>query len=325
MPTITAGGATTFCDGGSVALTAASTTTGATYQWLLNGTAITGATSATYTANAAGSYTVVASASGCSSDPSTATTVTVNPAPATPTITVAAGGSTSICQGSSVILNGVSATPGVTYAWFLNSTPITGATSASYTATQAGDYTVTATASGCPSPASAATTVTVNPTPATPTVSLTGNTLTASATTGTYQWYSVAGTTLTPVPGATSATFTPTANGSYTVVVTVNGCESDAAAATPVVLGISSLAPGQHVSIFPNPNAGVFEVQLTGFEKEATIQISNITGQVIATEKVALTANITSRTFNLHGLAKGIYLLKVTSGNNLTYRKVILD
>ena len=79
------------------------------------------------------------------------------------------------------------------------------------------------------------------------------------------------------------------------------------------------------VSIYPNPTAGRFDVKLTGFEKEAVIQIINVTGQVISETKVAITNDVTSKAFNLNGMAKGVYILKVTSGNNLTFRKVILD
>ncbi|MGA1331305.1 MAG: cohesin domain-containing protein, partial [Bacteroidia bacterium] len=55
---ITAAGPTTFCQGGSVVLNA-NTGTGLTYQWALNGSSISGATNASYSASAAGSYTVV--------------------------------------------------------------------------------------------------------------------------------------------------------------------------------------------------------------------------------------------------------------------------
>ncbi len=147
-PTIAAGGATTFCQGGSVTLTGASTTTGATYQWFNNGTAITGATAATYSANAAGSYTVVATAGGCPSAASTATTVTVNPTPTTPTITRL-----------NMVLTS-SATTGATYQWYLNGVAIPGATSQTYTVAANGNYTVVVTTNGCPSLASAATNIT---------------------------------------------------------------------------------------------------------------------------------------------------------------------
>jgi hypothetical protein len=56
--TITPAGPTTFCTGDSVKLQA-DTGTSYTYQWQLGGTAITGATSSSYEAKLAGSYTVV--------------------------------------------------------------------------------------------------------------------------------------------------------------------------------------------------------------------------------------------------------------------------
>ncbi|WP_018341671.1 glycosyl hydrolase [Cytophaga aurantiaca] len=72
---ITANGATTFCQGGSVTLAA---TTGSSYIWK-NGTTTVG-TSATYNATTAGSYTVeVTNANGCKAT-SAATTVNVESA-----------------------------------------------------------------------------------------------------------------------------------------------------------------------------------------------------------------------------------------------------
>jgi hypothetical protein len=68
--TIAAGGSTTFCTGGSVALNA-NTGTGLTYQWKLNSNNITGATSSSYNATAAGSYTCVV-ANSCGGTTSTA-------------------------------------------------------------------------------------------------------------------------------------------------------------------------------------------------------------------------------------------------------------
>lgn len=97
---ITAGGVTTFCQGGSVLLTANSGV-GNTYQWQLNGVNISGATNSTYTASASGNYSVVVTNTGCSAT-SVATAVTVNPLP-TPTIT--AGGPTTFCSGGSVNLS----------------------------------------------------------------------------------------------------------------------------------------------------------------------------------------------------------------------------
>jgi hypothetical protein len=138
--TITASSATTFCQGASVVLTA-NTGAGLSYQWRLNGTNISGATTSSYTANASGSYTVVVTnASACSST-STATVVTVN---ALPTATITPATATTFCQGGSVVLN-ANTGAGLTYQWFNNTVAIGGATSSSYTANASGSYTVVVT------------------------------------------------------------------------------------------------------------------------------------------------------------------------------------
>ncbi|MEP7171131.1 MAG: hypothetical protein ABI855_17315, partial [Bacteroidota bacterium] len=103
---ISANGATTFCQGGSVLLSANS---GNFYLWTPGG-----ATTQTITANSSGSYTVkVTNAGGCTAT-SSPVTVTVNP---NPTATITPGGATTFCQGGNVTLT---ASSGSSYLWFPN-------------------------------------------------------------------------------------------------------------------------------------------------------------------------------------------------------------
>ncbi|MBI5218985.1 MAG: T9SS type A sorting domain-containing protein, partial [Bacteroidia bacterium] len=91
-PTITAGGPTTFCAGGSVTLTSSA---GTSYLWS------NAATTASINVTTAGSYTVqVSDANGCQSAASVATAVTVNTLP-TPAIT----GTLTYCAGSNTTLD----------------------------------------------------------------------------------------------------------------------------------------------------------------------------------------------------------------------------
>jgi hypothetical protein len=140
---IGAGGSTTFCSGGSVTLYAA-TGTGYTWQWIKNGTNISGATANNYTATTAGSYQVkITKNSGACSAWSSPTTVTINNslvATITPT------GPTSFCTGGNVVL-AANTCSGYTYQWQKKDAngvyqPISGATSANYTATTSGWYQV---------------------------------------------------------------------------------------------------------------------------------------------------------------------------------------
>jgi pectate lyase len=305
-PTITSN-ATSFCTGSSLVLTASM---GSSYKWF-EGTTQVG-TANTYTASTAGDYTVeVTNASGCKNT-SAIKTIDVNPLPViTPYAKVDAGawlttttvstceGSTlnlgpqpnlaagwswtgpnnftstlrdpiltnlvianagnyiatytdpngckatsnftvqisnpiatiiapasSFCAGSSLVLT---ASTGTSYKWFEGTTQV--GTSATYTTTTAGAYTVEVTnASGCIS-TSAVTQITMNAVPAAvitaPVTSFcTGSSVVLTASAGTsYKWYNGANQV------GTASSYTATTAGAYTVEVSnANGCKSTSSA-----------------------------------------------------------------------------------------------
>ena len=146
-PTITAGGPTAFCAGGSVTLNSSA---GTSYLWS------TGATTSGITVASSGNYAVqVTNVNGCQSTASVATIVTVNALPPTPTIT--ASGPTTLCAGGSVTLT---SNAGTNYLWS------TGAFTPDIIVTTAGSYTVQVTnVNGCHSAPSATTVVNINALP----------------------------------------------------------------------------------------------------------------------------------------------------------------
>jgi IPT/TIG domain/Carboxypeptidase regulatory-like domain/PKD-like domain len=120
-PTITPGGATTFCQGGSVTLTSSSATGN---QWKLAGSPIGGQTNQTFIANASGSYTVtVTDGNGCSAT-SAPTVVTVNP---NPNATITAP-STVVSGSTGNIASVANAGGGATYNWSITNGTITAGT-----------------------------------------------------------------------------------------------------------------------------------------------------------------------------------------------------
>ena len=145
VATVIPSGATSFCDGGSVTLTASA---GDSYMWS------NGLQTASISVTTAGNYSVqVTNAAGCSAT-SAPFAVTLSPLPVA---TITAGGPLTFCQGGSVALT---AGGGVSYTWS-NST----STAATLTVNTSGVYTVTATdANGCTA-TSAPVTVTVNALP----------------------------------------------------------------------------------------------------------------------------------------------------------------
>jgi len=204
-------------------------------QWFLNGSPISGATGATFTATQNGNYSVkVTNANGCSST-SSSILVQLNTAPVVTTSTAL-----TFCQGGSVVLTSSATTGNV---WHLNNSPISGATAATYSATQSGIYyTVVG------SDTSNRISVTVNAIPATPVISPAGpinlctnqsTNLSVSVPTGGSVAWSLNGSVL----GSSSATLTANSAGTYTAVITQNGCSS-------------SVSNSVNVTINPYPSVG---------------------------------------------------------------------
>lgn len=216
-PTITAQGATTFCEGNSVSLNVG-TIAGASYQWLNNGSPILGANQQSFSAFTSGSYAVLVSTTACAAT-SNAIAVTANPAPVS---TVFANGPTTFCQGNTVLLTGPQV-PGLTYQWINNGNPIAGANADSYTATTSGSYVLSITSSGCVGN-SPATQVNVTP-PPTSTITVNGNSTVCEGNTVqlsgpignnlSYQWSSNGN----PIVGALASSYTATTSGNYTLTV----------------------------------------------------------------------------------------------------------
>ncbi len=272
---ITPAGPTTFCAGGSVMLNA-NTGTSLTYQWMMNGSNIPNATSSSYLATQAGSFRViVTNANGCS-DTSAAVVVTVN---ARPGAYITPPGPISGCVGQQIPLSANTGI-GLTYNWLLNGSPISGATSSTYVATQSGSFQVIVTnAAGCRD-TSAAVVITLNPRP-TAGISAAGPTvfcepgsveLIASPSTGvTYEWLRNGST----ISGAVSSTFLATQSGSYRVIVTNTfGC-SDTSAAIVVTInprptasitgGPSPICEGEFATLTAATGAGyIYEWQRDG-------------------------------------------------------------
>ncbi|MFM8318276.1 MAG: cohesin domain-containing protein, partial [Bacteroidota bacterium] len=142
---ITAASSTTLCTGEQVTLNGPAPAAGVSFQWNLNGAPINGATNSSYTASAAGSFSLtVNSGVGCVSNSNTISVSLRTRPSATISATGLSAGSVSVCQGASVVLN-ANTGAGFTYQWRLNGNAINGATAASYSANTAGAYSVVVT------------------------------------------------------------------------------------------------------------------------------------------------------------------------------------
>ncbi len=283
--TITAGQTATF----SVTATGAAPLS---YQWSQNGTAISGATSSSYTTpaettSASGAQFTVVVSNSVGSATSNAATLTVNPAPVAPSITAQPSNVTITAGQTATFSVTATGTAPLTYQWSQNGSAITGATSSSYTtpaettSASGAQFTVVVSNSVGGATSNAAT-LTVNAAPVAPSIATqpssvtitAGQTATFSVTaTGTaplsYQWKKN-GTSIT---GATAASYTTPAEttadsgAQFTVVVSnsVGNATSNAATLTvnPAPVAPSITAQPSNVTITAGQTA-TFSVTATG-------------------------------------------------------------
>ena len=289
-------GGTSICPGSSVTFTAAPTNGGTapTYQWKVNGTAVSGATSSTYTTTtlAVGSNAVTcvmtSNLTGVTGSPATSNTITVTVnTSVTPSVSITST-ATSICSGQNITFTATPTNGGITpaYQWKNNGTAISGATSSTYSSTGLANNAVitcvlTSNAS-CPTTTTATSnsiTITIV-TSVTPSVSIVPGggtsicsgqsvTLTATPTNGgtspTYQWYKNG----TAIGGATASTYTTTTlanNDIITCILTSNAsCLSTTTATSNAITFTITANAAASVSIAASPGNTVCSGQNVTF------------------------------------------------------------
>jgi uncharacterized repeat protein (TIGR01451 family) len=261
-PTITAGGPTTFCSGGSVTLTANASNV-SVYQWFVNNVLLNGATSSTYNATAGGSYTVRVTYTNSCVATSAATVVTVN---APPSAVISAP--SSACANQNVTAS-VPFSNGATYNWTVTNAAISngqGSDVLNFTPNGSGPVALTVDitdANGCSASGNATVAIgsfTPTITPSGPTTFCTGGSVTLTASAGTsYSWSN----------GQTTQSITVTGPGTFTVTVTNGaGCSGTSAPTTVTVTNPPSpsitasgpttfCAPGS-VTLTASPNGGSY-------------------------------------------------------------------
>jgi hypothetical protein len=309
--TSSAGGPTTFCQGGSVVLTASA---GTSYLWS------NGATTQSITVTASGSYTCAVTTATCTST-TAAITVTVNPKPAA---SATAGGPTVMCQPNTVVLT---ASAGSSWLWS------NGATTQSITVSTSGNYSVTVTnASGCVSDPSVAIPVTVSPQPAVQisaapyTRLLPGlsTTLTANVTPpGTYNYVWMKNGIV--IPGALGSTLTVNLDqlGSYTVQVTNAGNCSN----TSSIVNISDSASVK-LFIMPNPNRGQFDVIYhSATANMHSLRIFDSKGALAFRNDYPITGPYQRMAVDMRNAGKGTYIVALfnNSGKRVASGKVVIQ
>lgn len=116
--------------------------------------------------------------------------------------------------------------------------------------------------------------------------------------------------------------------GTYGVVYTTNGpCPSsdtviitvDAMCTTTSVEDFASAS----LELYPNPNQGQFTLQNTGIGRDAEIEILNLQGQTLYRKQTYLSSK-QQLEINLGDVAAGMYMVKITSGNQVAVDRLVI-
>jgi len=141
-------------------------------------------------------------------------------------------------------------------------------------------------------------------------VNATGNTLTSVETGAQYQWldcvfnYGILG-------GETGQSYVATANGSYAVQVTKNGCRDTSNCYVLKNVGLANSLKAIGIKVYPNPTSEELNITITYKFIGSTYKILDPIGKKVLDGKI----NNTNTTIDVSTLSKGYYLLQIGDGN----------
>ena len=233
--------------------------------------------------------------------------VTVNPLP------VSITGGSDVCAGGAQITLSDGSAGGT---WSSSNTSFATVGSGIVTGVSAGIVNITYTLpTGCITSVG----IMVNALPA-PVIITSGTTLSTSVTYTSYQWL-LSGS---PISGATNATYDVTINGAYAVTVTDgNGCAATSGLTIISNVGVTNVdAAGKGITIYPNPNQGIFTLLVSSpVTEQAVVTVTNITGK--KTNEFTIVTNQASDITLTQ--SAGIYFVSVATAHGNYVAKVIID
>ena len=150
----------------------------------------------------------------------------------------------------------------------------------------------------------------------TTTTSSDGVTLSSDITGDSYQWINCA--TGSPIIGATSDSYTATANGSYAVIVTDGACVDTSACASVTTVSLDAMII-ERLIVHPNPTStGHFNITFDGVINSITVL--DMLGRVIPVE-----VDTQLGTVNGSSLMNGRYMIRVETNKGIKITEIIIS
>jgi len=146
--------------------------------------------------------------------------------------------------------------------------------------------------------------LTINHGPVNAIASVSSTTVTTATVAGaTYQWFNC-GLGNAQITGATNPTYVATANGSYAVIVTANGCADTSTCVSVTTVGIAQYGATNNLQVYPNP----FSNELTIV---STTKANALLFDMLGNKINEFVLQNTTQTISLSDLAPGMYYLQV--------------
>ncbi len=155
----------------------------------------------------------------------------------------------------------------------------------------------------------------------TSTSQINGINLSANAAGATYQWVDCNNSNA-PIVGATNKTYTATANGSYAVIITKNGCTDTSACLIVTTVGLKYNQTISGVNMFPNPTQDVVTVRIDNMQSgQHVLELLDAAGRLLSTQVM----NDHSTVVSLKNYESGVYLIRISNGGRQSIQRVIKE
>ncbi len=153
------------------------------------------------------------------------------------------------------------------------------------------------------------------------TTNISGVSITANQAGAAYKWLNCSsGNSI--IAGATSQTYTASANGNYAVLVSIGSCSDTSACVSIGNVGINESAAKAQFVIYPNPFTSQTTISFLQEQKNTIVKILDVLGKEIKT------INFTGKQLTIEkvDMHAGIYFVQVTDENkNAVNKKIVVQ
>lgn len=261
----------------------------------------------------------ISAQNSCGTSASETLSVTVNTIPSTPLSII---GNVNLCSSTSVTYSVASVLGATNYNWFIpaGSSGNSSSNSINLNIGSTGGILAVNASNICGTSLSQS--VTLNVTTVNNLVTVNSNTLSSDQSSANYQWLDCSNN-FSQLSGQNSQIFVPQNSGSYAVEVSLNGCTDTSICHNFIVTSLANLKSDiTEVTIFPNPNDGLFNIKVTNpYFTDLLLEINNSLGQTVFSENYKVLDKF-NQEIDLKNFPKGIYFVSISTNQERIIKKV---